>query len=1041
MIRLSLKYRIAATIFLLEIVMVSSVLWITLSTSLSRTQESLNESGIVIVDLMAELGRTALITEEYLELQPFITESLRDSHATRVILTDYKGRIVAASEEGMIGINQPPVENSKDHFWIQKDINILTGKLGTLLVQFSNAALHEAYYEARNQGITIAAIGMTTIAIIGLVMGFLLTRRLEILTSVARRFAEGDLDASSNLKGNDEVAQLSKTFDSMGAQIKTDIRRITESEERFRTLVNTAESVILFLDPDGMILEFNKAAEKLFGKRREEVLGTSYVDQFLPEEAKAAVITDLEKVLSGHPTKHFENDVIAADNSLHTFVWYVNRVPGESGLPLGIVAFGYDVTDMRKTEKSLKRKEMQQELLLNSLPMAFYTSTSSTNNSIQTITGRIEDITGYSPSDFINDTGLFRSRIHPDDKGTLSEAIENLPINKDASIDYRWQHANGTYRWFHDQFVLSHEGNGTPIIIGNLRDITDEKLADLQMEKLSSALEQSADIVVITNEDGIIEYTNPAFEEITGYTNREVIGKKTSIIKSGKHDNDFYKKLWDTILNGNVYQDVVINRKKNDEIYYEEKTITPLFDKSGNITHFISTGKDITERMQTQERLYHLAYHDILTELPNRALFMDRLTHALYRKRGSDEIMAILFIDVDRFKNINDTLGHDIGDKLLSLLATRIVECLRKGDTVARLSGDEFVVLLEEVGSHNYVSSICNKILENVLQAFDIDSHELFASVSMGISLYPDDGSDATSLMKNADIAMYRAKEKGRNNYQFYSADMSVEAVSRLNLETSLRHALDRNEFLLYYQPQISLITGSVVGIEALLRWQHPELGLVPPGQFIVLLEETGMISQVGEWVLKEAIQQLKLWQDAGINSISVSVNLSGRQFDEAVLPKKITRMLDSLHLEPNYLELEITESLLMRNTSQSLKMLQELSDVGVRLSIDDFGTGYSSLSYLKRFPINTLKIDRSFIRDVTSNPDDTAIVKAIIAMARSLRLDVIAEGVETQEQLMFLKDQNCSCVQGFLYSKPLPADEMKKFLQGGDKIISRVGQ
>ncbi len=566
-------------------------------------------------------------------------------------------------------------------------------------------------------------------------------------------------------------------------------------------------------------------------------------------------------------------------------------------------------------------------------------------------------------------------------------------------------------------------------------DNTERKQAKTQMTKLSNALEQTADSVVITDNKGIVEYVNPAFEGMTGFTRAEAIGKKPSIIKSGKHGLVFYKHLWETILEGGVFSDVFINRRKDGSLYYEEKTITPLKDAQGNITHFISTGKDITERMQTQERLHYLAHHDVLTELPNRVLFMDRLEHTLLQARRSQRLIAVLFLDMDRFKNINDTLGHDVGDRMLQAFGARLRECVREGDTVARLGGDEFAIVLEDIAHVDDVPATAKKILNAFEQPFHDNGRELFITGSIGISLHPDDGMDANTLLKNADTAMYRAKDTGRNNYHFYSADMSAKAFERLMLETSLRHALERQEFLLYYQPQVDMNTNKIVGAEALLRWQHPEQGLVSPAEFIPLLEDTGLIVPVGEWVLQTACNQAMAWVKAGLPPINLAVNLSSRQFGTLNLADVINRILENTGFDPTRLELEITESVIMGNAQETINTLNTLGKMGIKFAIDDFGTGYSSLSYLKRFPIHTLKIDYSFVHDITTDPDNAAIVMTIIAMANNLNLMVVAEGVETEGEFAFLQAYGCDYMQGYLFSKPVPAEAFKELLEKEQRL------
>jgi len=566
------------------------------------------------------------------------------------------------------------------------------------------------------------------------------------------------------------------------------------------------------------------------------------------------------------------------------------------------------------------------------------------------------------------------------------------------------------------------------LIIG--QDITERRKAEIQMQKLSRALEQTADVVQIADRDGIIEYVNPTFERVTGFTFADAVGRKTNLLKSGRQSQGFYENLWKAILSGNVFSDVFINRRKDGSLYYEEKTITPLRDTDGRISHFVATGKDITERVQTQERLAYMAQHDPLTELPNRTLLLDRLKQSLAGARWHNKRVAVLFVDLDRFKTINDTLGHEVGDRLLQQLAGRFQHSVHEGDTVARFGGDEFVILLDDVASEEDIVNVAQKVLKALTPPFEVDHQTLYVTASIGVSLFPNDGEDASTLLKNADIAMYRAKEAGKNTYQFYSADMSARAFERLTLESSLRRALDQGEFRLYYQPQVDVETGAIVGVEALLRWQHPEFGLVMPADFIPLLEETGLIVPAGEWVLQTACAQLAAWHAQGWRRLHLSVNLSPRQFQAQDLTTVVKRALDSCRGDPARLELEITEGVLVRHAPGTVEALESLDQLGVRMAIDDFGTGYSSLSYLRRLPIDILKIDRAFVRDIPHDPDDSAITSAIIALAQSLKLEMIAEGVENEAQRDFLRAQGCRVMQGYLFSRPQPPEDVTRLLQ-----------
>ena len=439
------------------------------------------------------------------------------------------------------------------------------------------------------------------------------------------------------------------------------------------------------------------------------------------------------------------------------------------------------------------------------------------------------------------------------------------------------------------------------------------------------------------------------------------------------------------------------------------------------------------------EEMEHLAYHDALTGLPNRPLFMDRLILSVAQATRTNQQLAIFFLDLDRFKEINDSLGHSTGDSLLKAVADRIRHCVREGDTVARFGGDEFTLLIPRIDQIEDAAKIAQKILETLKIPFSIADHELFVSTSVGISIYPVDGTDPETLVRNADTAMYRAKDRGRDNYQLYAPAMNARALERLALENQLRKALSHRELVLFYQPVIDVQTRNVLGVEALIRWQHPEKGLLSPAHFISTAESSGLIVPIGDWILRTACKQTKLWQKKIDPNLTVAVNLSARQFQQPNLTEIISEALEETGLAAKSLELEITESNAMANADNTIYTLRELKAVGVRIAMDDFGTGYSSLNYLKRFPIDTLKLDQSFVRDITTDPSDAAIAVAVIAMAHSLNLKVIGEGVEKEEQFAFLQKQKCDHVQGYLFSKPLPVEELEAFLAGRKVTASRL--
>lgn len=561
------------------------------------------------------------------------------------------------------------------------------------------------------------------------------------------------------------------------------------------------------------------------------------------------------------------------------------------------------------------------------------------------------------------------------------------------------------------------------------RDITQRKKSEDQLMKLSQAVEQSPNTIVITDLDANIEYANAAFFKTTGYALEEVIGKNPNLLHSDKTPSATYADMWEHLTRGQNWQGEFINRRKDGTEYIEFIHIAPVRQKDGKITHYMAIKEDISERKQAEARIHYLVNFDPLTGLPNRLQMDDHLQYTLSLAKRNDGFFALMFLDLDHFKNINDTLGHSIGDKLLIELSKRLTASLRDQDTVSRMGGDEFIILLP--GSDvNGTIQVAQKLLHSIAQTFFIEEYQLSITASIGIALYPNDGVDIEMLSKNADTAMYRAKDDGRNSYCFFTPEMQANSHRILQLSNALHHALARNELHLVYQPQLSASAERIVGAEALLRWQHPEFGAVSPAEFIPIAEENGMILSIGEWVLRTTIFQAKSWIDNGQLPIIVAVNISAIQFRHPNLPDLITSILEEAGLAPQYLEIELTEGIAMSNPQVAINTMNDLHERGIRMSIDDFGTGYSSLSYLKKFKVYKLKIDQSFVRDVHTNPEDKAIVSAIINMARSLELQTIAEGVETQEQLEYLREQGCDEIQGYYYSQPLLPNEFETFVR-----------
>lgn len=557
----------------------------------------------------------------------------------------------------------------------------------------------------------------------------------------------------------------------------------------------------------------------------------------------------------------------------------------------------------------------------------------------------------------------------------------------------------------------------------------EHKLVEDQQHKLATVVEQSTNAILITDLDANIEYVNQAFSDMSSYTLAEVKGLNPRVLQSGKTLATIYDDMWALIANGQSWRGELTNRRKDGSEYTVRAFITPLLDTNGNPTHYLSVKENITEQLQAEARIQHLAYFDQLTGLPNRIQMNDRFNYSINLAQRANQTLAVMFFDLDHFKTINDTLGHNAGDKLLVELTRRFKTVLREEDTLSRLGGDEFILLLPETDENGAIV-VVEKLLNLVAKPYELDGNEIVNSISIGIALYPQDGQDVETLSKNADTAMYRVKNSGRNNYCFFTKEMQAHSTRILQLTNALRHALIRDELSLHYQPQVSMRDGRIIGAEALLRWNNSEMGMVSPAEFIPIAESSGLILPIGEWVLRTATKQLKKWLDDGLPPMAVAVNISSVQFRHPNLPKLVSQILDEADLLPEYLELELTESVAMDEPKRAISVMNNIHSRGVRMSIDDFGIGYSSLNYLKKFKIYKLKIDQSFVRDISTDGDDKAIVTTIINMAESLGMRTIAEGVETASQLEFLRLQGCDEIQGYYFSPPLPTDDFELYVR-----------
>lgn len=615
---------------------------------------------------------------------------------------------------------------------------------------------------------------------------------------------------------------------------------------------------------------------------------------------------------------------------------------------------------------------------------------------------------------------------------------ERSDVKASAMMSVAMRRGYHRFEWTHkkqsgEEFIVEVSLTRIPFDGGEAlfciwRDITERKGIEADLVKLSLAVEQSHSAIVITDLDSRIEYVNETFVRTTGYSKEEAVGQNPRILQSGKTPKTTYQQIWSHLDNGESWSGELVNRRKDGSNFTELATISPVRESSGKVTNYLAVKHDITEQKKAEERIEKLANFDHLTGLPNRIMLKNHFEYASVLARRKGLHLALMFLDLDHFKNINDTLGHSIGDLLLIEIGRILKKCLREVDTVSRTGGDEFILLLPETDVEA-ATTVVLKLMEAISSPIYIKQHELIATASIGISIYPDDGESFEELSRNADAAMYCAKQDGRNNFRFFTQEMQQHSTRVLELSRLLHHALENNELSLHYQPQISMQNGQIVGVEALLRWQHPELGIISPAEFIPSAETNGLIIPIGEWVIRTAVRQLKDWMENGMPPMIMAVNISAVQFRQMNIAERIVDILNEEQLLPEYLELELTEAVAMSRPAEVISVMNELRSYGIRMSIDDFGTGYSSLSYLKKFKIYKLKIDQSFVRDIQSDQDDAAIITAIINMAHSLGIQTIAEGVENAAQYSRLRSMGCDEVQGYHFSKPLPPDQFERFV------------
>ena len=786
----------------------------------------------------------------------------------------------------------------------------------------------------------------------------------------------------------------------------------------------------IYIVQHGKFVFVSELYQKITGYEDTELIDTYSLNNIYPDD-REMVREEAIKCLKGKSFKPYEYRFVKKNGDI---MWILETITPiiykEERATLGSFM---DITERKQAEAALQKSEEQYRTLVkNASDIVFRTDHT---GRFTFVNPAMVTITGYSEEEIIGKH--YKMLVRPDKYKEAMKALVGQYENRVQNTYHEFPilTKDGHEKWIGENAQLIVEDDHVIGFQAVARDITERKLMEEALrkseEKYRTILEDIQEGYFEVDLTGNFTFFNDSMCRLYGYSKEELMGmnyRRYTDKEQSKELLQTFNKVYNTGKPTEGFGWQII--RKDGTKRYVETSVSLQKDSSGKPTGFRGILRDITERKRTEQQINYMATHDALTGLPNRSMFSQLLNHAIKTARRYQRQFAVLFIDLDRFKIINDTLGHDAGDQLLQEIGTRLKQSLRTVDVVGRLGGDEFVILIEEVSDSNHIATVAHKLLTGIMKPITLMGQENRITASMGISMYPKDAQDEQSLMKNADIAMYLAKEEGKNNYQFYSADIQSKSLERLSIETNLRFALERNELSLHYQAKLDFNTNRITGVEALLRWQNPYLGSVTPTQFIPVAEETGLIVPIGRWVLKTACAQNVAWQKQGLPVVSIAVNLSLRQFIDNALLDDIRTALNDSGMAPNLLELEITESMVMHDPAHIISILAKIKSMGVRLAIDDFGTGYSSLAQIKHFPVDTLKVDRSFIRNIPLDAEDKAITEAIIAMGKTLSLTVVAEGVETEEQMNFLKEHSCDEMQGYYFSKPVAPEHFADLLR-----------
>jgi diguanylate cyclase (GGDEF)-like protein/PAS domain S-box-containing protein len=967
--------------------------------------------------LFAATAKDAVIANDLASLESLVNEVMNLPNMVYLRVLNVDGRVLA--QQGEIGALERPFivdhsvqEVTDSTFDAQSTIEVAGIIFGRVELGMDVRSLQTVLNDARLHSLWIAAAEMILVALFSFFFGLYLTRQLSALTRASQAVEAGELGYQVPILGRDELAETAAAFNRMSLQLKEDVARRD-------AVLNTALDCIVTADGQGNITEFNPAAENAFGYLREEVIGRSLTEMLIPErfhEAHRQGMLHYAETgglrLSGQRIEAYARRADGSEFPVEVAIT-VTKVGAH---PL-FLSYLRDISERREAEEQLRKFSRAVEQSPASVVITDLDGT------IEFVNTKFVEVTGYTAEEAIGQNPrILKTELTPPERhkelwDTLSSGSEwhGELVNRKKNGDIYWE-------WCSISPVRRPNGIITHYLAVK-EEITTRKRAEEKLQLAANVFSYAREGIMITAPDGTIIDVNDAFTRITGYNRDEALGQNPRILNSGHQEKAYYAAMWRDLIENGHWSGEVWNLHKNGEVYVEMLTISAVRDKQGKTTHYVALFSDITAQKEHQQQLEHIAHYDALTGLPNRVLLADRLHQSMLQANRHGQQLLVAFIDLDGFKAINDTHGHDIGDKLLITVATRMKQSLREGDTVSRLGGDEFVAVLNELADIKAGVPMLARLLAATAQPVHVKDLTLQVSASIGVTLYPQTNEiDADQLLRQADQAMYQAKLAGKNRYHLFDAEHDRNVRSHHESLDRIHLALADHEFELYYQPKVNMRTGEVFGAEALIRWQHPEQGLLLPAVFLPVIEAHPLFIELGEWVITTALLQLEAWHTAGLN-ISVSVNVGALQLQQSDFTDRLRTLL-ALHptIDPVYLELEILETSALEDMEHISQVMQRCREIGVNFSLDDFGTGYSSLTYLKRLPATQLKVDRSFVRDMLDDPEDLAILEGIMGLATAFRRQVIAEGVETLAHGEMLLQLGCELAQGYGIARPMPA-------------------